>query len=49
MQGPGSSKERHEYAQVPQRMKIPVLVPLLVLFQRTQVEQKEGAEFVRRV
>ena len=30
-------------------MKIPRLVQLFVLFQRTQVEQKEGAEFVRPV
>ena len=49
MQGPGGSNGRHEYVQVPQRMKIPGLVQLFVLFQRTQVEQKEGAEFVRPV
>ena len=30
-------------------MKIPGLVQLFVLLQRTQVEQKEGAEFVRPV
>ena len=30
-------------------MKIPRLVQLFVLFQRTQVEQKEGVEFVRPV
>ena len=28
-------------------MKIPGLVQLFVLFQRTQVEQEEGAEFVK--
>ena len=30
-------------------MKIPELVQLFVLFLRIQVEQKEGAEFVRPV
>ena len=49
MQGPGGSRGRHEYAQVPQRMRIPGLAQLFVLFQSTQVEQKEGAEFVRSV
>ena len=49
MQGPGGSNRRHEYVQVPQRVRIPGLVQLFVLFQRTQVEQKEGAEFVRPV
>ena len=49
MQGPEGSRGRHDYAQVPQRMKIPELVQLFVLFQRTQMEQKEGAEFVRPV
>ena len=30
-------------------MKIPRLVQLFVLFQRTQVEQKEGVDFVKQV
>ena len=49
MQGPGESRGRHEYAKVLQKMKIPGLVQLFVLLQRTQMEQKEGVEFERPV